>query len=249
MHRHQPTSHRTRRQTSQPAIWVGSMVARRLSSKISRTYNLGVEEVHAVQDISVHIAPGELTVFRGRSGSGKTSLLNLIAGLDEPSAGSITIDGQDPGKMKPQARVQQRRQQIGFVYQTFGLLPFLSAAENVDVPLRLLRFPGKARRLRTQEMLALVGLADRGHHRVYELSGGEQQRVAIARALAKGPSLLLADEPTGQLDSTTGMTIITLLKQIAADTGITVIVATHDRKILDVADAVHELQDGRLVES
>jgi peptide/nickel transport system ATP-binding protein len=215
--------------------------------QLTRTFLLGVEEIHAVQAISLRIEPGSLTVLKGRSGSGKTTLLNLVAGLDEPTAGTITIDGQALVEMDSRERIALRRHRIGFVYQTFGLLPFLSAEENVAVPLRLLRLASRARKQRVAEALALVGLTARAHHRVYELSGGEQQRVAIARALVKEPALLLADEPTGQLDSVTGTTIIALLRQVVNETGVTVIVATHDAKILDYADAVHELQDGRLV--
>jgi peptide/nickel transport system ATP-binding protein len=216
---------------------------------LTRTFYLGAEEVHAVQDVSLQIEPGTLTVFKGRSGSGKTTLLNLVAGLDEPTAGTVAIDGQALARMSSRQRIALRRRQIGFVYQTFGLLPFLSAEENVAVPLRLLRRAPRARSKRVAEALALVGLTARAHHRVYELSGGEQQRVAIARALVKQPVLLLADEPTGQLDSMTGAAIIALLRQVADETGVTVIVATHDPKILDYADAVHELRDGRLVDA
>jgi peptide/nickel transport system ATP-binding protein len=215
--------------------------------RLTRTFLLGAEEVHAVQDISLRIEPGTLTVFKGRSGSGKTTLLNLVAGLDEPTAGTVTLDGQALGQMSSRERIGLRRRRIGFVYQTFGLLPFLSAEENVAVPLRLLRLAPRMRKRLVAEALSLVGLTARAHHRVYELSGGEQQRVAIARALVKEPALLLADEPTGQLDSVTGATIVRLLRQVVDDTGVTILVATHDSKILDYADAVHELRDGRLI--
>ncbi len=236
----------------QRAVWnsgAGTLSGSRVTlDHLSRTFFLGAEEVHAVQDVTLEIPPGTLSVFKGRSGSGKTTLLNLIAGLDEPSGGTVSVDGQNLRTMRAKERIALRRREIGFVYQTFGLLTFLSAAENVEVPLRLLGLPRRERRRRVSDLLELVGLGERANHRVYELSGGEQQRVAIARALAKRPALLLADEPTGQLDSATGSDIIALFREIVNQTGVTVILATHDPKVLDVADWIYELRDGQLVD-
>jgi peptide/nickel transport system ATP-binding protein len=212
-----------------------------------RTFEVGVEKVHAVRDISLGIPAGCMAVIKGRSGSGKTTLLNLLAGLDEPSAGSVTVNGRPLAELSPQEKIALRRQEIGFVHQTFGLLPFLSVEENVEVPLRLLRLSRRERRGRTAEALELVGLAERARHRTYELSGGEQQRVAIARALVNRPALILADEPTGQLDTLTGTAIIDLFREVVKQTGITVVIASHDPKVHQVADWVYELQDGRLV--
>jgi ABC-type lipoprotein export system ATPase subunit len=214
---------------------------------LSRVFDLGVEQVHAVQDVSFEVPRGSLVVIKGPSGSGKTTLLNLIAGLDDPTEGEILVDGRAWDVMPVQEHLDLRRRRIGFVYQTFGLLPFLSAAENVEVPLRLVGTVPRKRAARVDEVLELVGLSERAAHRVYELSGGEQQRTALARALANHPSILLADEPTGQLDAATGESIIALIRSVIAETGITVIVASHDSSVAEAADWVYELSDGKLV--
>ena len=216
---------------------------------LSRTFELVGEEVHALQDVSLEIPAGSLSVIKGPSGSGKTTLLHLIAGLDEPTAGNVRIGERSLAGMSPQEKVELVREQVGFVFQTFGLLPFLSVEENIQVPLRLLYTSRHERRILVDEVLHLVGLADRAEHRTYELSGGEQQRVAIARALVKRPTLILADEPTGQLDSLTGAGIIALLKEIACQAGVTVVVASHDANVHEAADYIFELRDGRLVGS
>jgi putative ABC transport system ATP-binding protein len=216
---------------------------------LSRTFELVGEEVHALQDVSLEIPAGSLSVIKGPSGSGKTTLLHLIAGLDEPTAGNVRIGERSLAGMSPQEKVELVREQVGFVFQTFGLLPFLSVEENIQVPLRLLYTSRHERRILVDEVLHLVGLADRAEHRTYELSGGEQQRVAIARALVKRPTLILADEPTGQLDSVTGAGIIALLKEIASQAGVTVVVASHDANVHEAADYIFELRDGRLVGS
>ena len=195
------------------------------------------------------IPKGVMAVVIGPSGSGKTTLLNHIAGLDEPTQGRILINGRLLSDMSEKEKINLRRQEIGFVFQTFGLLPFLSARENIEAPLRLVRTAPQARRERVEEVLDLVGLKARGNHRTYELSGGEQQRIALARALANQPSLLLADEPTGQLDTATGYAIISLLRDIAEKTGVTVLIASHDPKVLESVDLVYRLEDGRLVET
>jgi peptide/nickel transport system ATP-binding protein len=215
---------------------------------LTRVFELGVEKIHAIQDVSLAIPTGCLALVKGPSGSGKTTLLNLIAGLDEPTAGTVLIGDQALSEMSAQEKIDLRRQQIGFVFQTFGLLPFLSVEENVQVPLRLLRASGKERQTLTDQVLEMVGLSARARHRTYELSGGEQQRVAVARALVKRPALILADEPTGQLDTLTGAGIITLLKEIASQTGVTVVVASHDPNVQEAADRIYVLQDGRLVQ-
>lgn len=212
-----------------------------------RTFDVGAEKIHALKDIYIQMPSGKFLLVKGRSGSGKTTLLNLIAGLDDPTQGSLTVGGRELKTLTMAERIDLRRRQIGFIFQTFGLLPFLTVEENIAVPLRLVRMERKERQARVEESLAMVGLANRAHHRTYELSGGEQQRVAIARALVNQPALILADEPTGQLDSATGRGIIDLLHQIVQQTGITVIVASHDANMSEVADVVFELQDGRLV--
>ena len=203
--------------------------------------------VHAVAGISLSVPRGQLVAVRGRSGSGKTTLLSLIGTLDRPTSGSVSVDGMPVSELPESKLVSFRRRKIGFIFQAFGLLPILSAAENVEVPLRLVATDPQARDERVIELLDLVGLADRMNHRPHELSGGEQQRVAIARALANRPDLLLADEPTGQLDSQTGHAIMTTLRSLVRSEGVTAVVATHDPAMLDVADRVIELRDGRIV--
>jgi peptide/nickel transport system ATP-binding protein len=214
---------------------------------LSRTFELVGEQVHALRNVSLDIPAGSLSVIKGPSGSGKTTLLHLIAGLDEPTAGNVRVGARSLADMSPQEKIDLVQEQVGFVFQTFGLLPFLSVEENVQVPLRLLCTPRQERRVLVDEVLDLVGLADRAGHRTYELSGGEQQRVAIARALVKRPTLILADEPTGQLDSLTGASIIALLKEIVTQTGVTVVIASHDPNIHEAADWIFELRDGQLV--
>lgn len=216
---------------------------------LHRVYHLEGEDIHAVNDVSFDIYPNQMTAIVGRSGSGKTTLLNLIAGLDEPTEGAIWIDGLALADMDEQARLRLRRERIGFVFQSFGLLPLLSAEENVGVPLRMRRMSRQERSESVQDALNWVGLAPRARHRPYELSGGEQQRVAIARALASHPRLILADEPTGQLDSQTGRRIIELLRRTVAEHGLTVVVVSHDPQVMEEADVVHELRDGCLIDT
>jgi putative ABC transport system ATP-binding protein len=182
----------------------------------------------------------------GRSGSGKTTLLGIAGGLDRPSDGRVVLDGEDIARAPEDQVVAIRRRTVGYVFQSFGLLPILSAAENVEVPLRLARAFRDEREQRVAELLAQVGLAARAGHRPHELSGGEQQRVAIARALANRPRLLLADEPTGQLDSANSRTIMALLREVVDRESVAALVATHDPALVDVADRVLELRDGRL---
>jgi len=214
---------------------------------LSRDFRTGESVVHALRSIDLAVGRGELLAVRGRSGSGKTTLLNLLGGLDQPTTGRVVVDGHEISAMAEDQLVGIRRQTVAFVFQAFGLVPFLTAAENVEVPLRLVHADPQARDARVADLLELVGLGERARHRPHELSGGEQQRVALARALANRPSLLLADEPTGQLDSDTGHVIMTLLRTIVRTEGITAIVATHDVMMLDVADRIVELSDGQFI--
>ena len=214
---------------------------------LCRDFQNGSDVVHAVADVDLRIERGELVAVRGRSGSGKTTLLSLIGGLDRPTAGDLAIDGESLVGMGQSDLVEMRRRRVGFIFQAFGLLSILSAAENVEVPLRLVSADVRERDERVAALLEVVGLGDRARHRPHELSGGEQQRVAIARALANRPDLLLADEPTGQLNSGTGRAIMTLLRTIVRREGVTALIATHDPMLIDLADRVVELRDGRIV--
>ena len=217
------------------------------AENVSRIFELAGEKVNAVRRVSFRVPAGSLSLIKGPSGSGKTTLLQLFAGLDEPTGGTIRIGERSLAEMSSQDRIDLCRRQIGFIFQTFGLLPFLTVEENVQVPLRLMSTPSRERRRLVGEVLETVGLGDRARHRTYELSGGEQQRVAIARALVKSPSIILADEPTGQLDTLTGASIIALLRGIATESGVTVVVASHDPNVEEAADHVFELMDGRFV--
>jgi putative ABC transport system ATP-binding protein len=216
---------------------------------LGRDFEIGGRTVRSLHDVDLRVRRGALTVVHGRSGSGKTTLLNVIGSLDRPTRGRVLLDGEDVSAQSEEALVGLRRERIGFVFQSFGLVPILTAAENVEVPLRLLKTEPAERDRRVAELLELVGLQGRAGHRPYELSGGEQQRVAICRALANRPELLIADEPTAQLDSANALTIMELIRDLVASEGVTAIVATHDTLLLDVADAVAELRDGALVES
>ena len=215
---------------------------------VSRTYGSGSTQVRALRDVSCVVRQGELTVLVGRSGSGKTTLLNIIGGLDAPSTGSVLVAGQEVSAMSERARTVFRRETVAFIFQSFGLIPILSAAENAGVPLRIAGVPAREREERVALMLALVGLSGHAAQRPGELSGGQQQRVAIARALAGSPQLLIADEPTGQLDSQTGRQILRLLRTVIRSEGITALVATHDPVLIDLADTALRLDDGVLTE-
>jgi putative ABC transport system ATP-binding protein len=215
-------------------------------SGVSRTFGAGHVAVSALKDVSVTIAAGQLTALIGRSGSGKTTLLNVIGGLDRPSAGTVRVAGLDVTGMNERERMLFRRNTVAFIFQSFGLIPILSATENAGVPLRIAGTPVRDREERVRLMLSLVGLADHAKQRPGELSGGQQQRVAIARALAGRPKLLIADEPTGQLDSQTGRQIMRLLRTVVRSEGITALVATHDPVLIDLADNTLRLDDGVL---
>jgi len=214
---------------------------------LSKTFGSAEGAVHAVRDVSLVVPAGQLLVVMGRSGSGKTTLLNCLGGLETPDTGRVLVDGQDLAAMSADGLVQLRRHRIGYVFQSFGLLPILSAAENVGVPMRLAGLSSARREERVADLLAMVGLAAHAGQRPYELSGGQQQRVAIARALANEPALLVADEPTGQLDSGTGRAVMELLRELVHARGITAVVATHDPVLVAMADRVVELADGQLV--
>jgi putative ABC transport system ATP-binding protein len=207
-------------------------------------FGSGDGAVTAVNHVDLDIFTGEFLAITGRSGSGKTTLLNLIAGLDQPTEGSVVFEGRDLTTLSEDELVELRRNKIGFVFQSFGLMPLLSAYENVELPLHILGISWRERRRRAMETLELVGLGPRARHRPYELSGGEQQRVAISRALVAGPDVVFADEPTGELDSNTGMAIANILKDIAKLRGVTVIVVSHDLALAAMCDRRVELVDG-----
>ncbi|GAA3214638.1 ABC transporter ATP-binding protein [Nonomuraea helvata] len=216
---------------------------------LRKVYRSGPKEVVALREVSFSVFPGELVAVRGRSGSGKTTLLNQIGGLDRPDAGRVVVDGHEVTAMSEDALLALRRDVVGFVFQSFGLIPVLSAAENVGVPMRLLRMPAEEREARIRLLLALVGLEQHANQRPYELSGGQRQRVAIARSLANRPRLLVADEPTGQLDSQTGRQIMELLRALVRSEGVTALVATHDPSLITLADRVLEISDGVVQEA
>ncbi len=215
---------------------------------VERRYELDSEEVHALRGVNLNVFPGQFIAVVGRSGSGKTSLLNIMAGLDKPSDGKVLFEEQDLAEMSEQELTDLRRHRIGFIFQSFGLLPLLSAFENVELPLRISGVTAGERAERTREALDIVGLWTRSRHRPYELSGGEQQRVAIARAIVIRPSLILADEPTGELDSNNAHAIFGLFKDMVIKQGISVVSATHDSTLLSMADEVKEIRDGQLLE-
>ena len=217
-------------------------------NNLRRSYQVGDEEVVAVNDVTLTIPSGRFIAVVGRSGSGKTTLLNLVAGLDKPTSGTILFQGNDISEMNEKDLTEIRRHKVGFVFQAFGLLPLLSAFENVELPLRISGTGVREREERTREALSIVGLVGRANHRPYELSGGEQQRVAIARAIVTKPPLILADEPTGEVDSSNASSIFGLFLEMVRDSGITVVAATHDSTLLAMADQVNEMRDGQIVD-
>ena len=214
---------------------------------VSRDFQVGGQTIHALRDVTFSVGRGDFVAVIGRSGSGKTTLLNVIAGLDRPTSGQVLIDGLEVSAMTEAQLTELRRRKLGFVFQSFGLLPLLSAYENVEIALRIAGAGIRERGRRASEVLEMVGLGRRAKHRPYELSGGEQQRVAIARALANRPQIILADEPTGELDSTTATSIFALLLDIAASEGVTIVTTTHDLLVMERARRVLELSDGALL--
>ena len=215
---------------------------------VTRVFQTNSASVHALRGIDLQIQPGELVALRGRSGSGKTTLLSILAGLDDPTEGQVFILEQDLGKLNEVARALLRREKIGMMFQNAHLFPSLTAQENIEIPLRLARVPADQRDKMARDALELVGLTKRAHHRGLELSGGEQQRVALARALVHKPSFIVADEPTGNLDSMTGRTITALLRNTAHEQQIGLLVATHDATVTEASDRVLVIQDGRIAE-
>ncbi len=218
-----------------------------VAAALNREFQVGGSSVRAVKGVDLEIEHGELLVVTGRSGSGKTTLLNLLSGLDRPTSGTVLFGGQDLSQMTDGQLVELRRRRIGFVFQSYGLMPLLSAQENVELPLHIGGVSWNERRRRVQEALDSVGLGPRARHRPYELSGGEQQRVSIARALITSPDVVFADEPTGELDTTTGRSIIDILKRISVE-GTAVVVATHDLVLAEAGDRRLEMVDGDLTE-
>lgn len=214
--------------------------------KITRTFPLAGEIVTAVKELSFDVHPSRFVALVGRSGSGKTTLLNLLAGLDHPSTGRVLFEGRNMADFSEKDFINLRRHRIGVVFQSFALLPLLSAYENVELPMRIAGLSSKERSNRTEEALEMVGLSRRSRHRPYELSGGEQQRVSIARSIAMRPDIVLADEPTGELDSTNAQSIFGLFREMVTNQGMSVVATTHDHTLLDMADQIYTMQDGEL---
>ncbi len=211
---------------------------------LTRKYGKGIGEVVAINEISLNIEYGEFTAIIGPSGSGKSTLLNLIGGLDKSDSGCVLLAGKDIAKMSGSQMSDFRRDRIGFIFQAYNLIPVLSAAENIEYIMLLQGIPSVKRKERVQEMLFLVGLEGLGHRRPSELSGGQQQRVAVARAMASKPEIILADEPTANLDSKTGMALLDMMRQLNEDQGVTFVFSTHDEMIMKRARRLIHLRDG-----
>lgn len=213
---------------------------------LTRDYRQGTYTVHALRGVDLDIEAGEFTTLMGPSGSGKTTLLNLVGALDTPTSGTVTIDGTALAGMSSAALADLRLRRIGFIFQSYNLIPVLSAYENAEFVLRMQHVPAKERRERVMQTLTDVGLTGMERRRPSELSGGQQQRVAVARAIAGRPALVLADEPTANLDSQTGTALIELMRRLNTDHGVTFLFSTHDPKVMDAATRVVELQDGQI---
>lgn len=214
---------------------------------IGKTYHLDAVDVHALSNITLEIQPDRFTVIAGASGSGKTTLLNLIGCIDRPDSGEIVVAGQEVQKMSDNALSDFRARHLGFIFQNFNLLPVLTAYENVEYPLLLAQVPAPKRKARVLELLEAVGLSDRAGNRPGQLSGGQRQRVAIARALATAPQLVLADEPTANLDSQTGAAIIALMRRMQREYHVSFVFSSHDPQVLAEADDAVSIRDGRIV--
>ena len=217
------------------------------ASHLTRAFQSGEKTILAVNNVHLEVFPNELLAISGRSGSGKTTLLNLIAGLDKPTSGKVLFEGRDLHRIPESDLLEIRRNKIGFVFQSFGLLPLLSAYENVELALHVAGIPRRERKSRVLESLDSVGLASRIRHRPFELSGGEQQRVSIARALVTNPTIIFADEPTAELDFLNAKSITMILQNICMGNGVTVIVATHDDILASRANRIVEMIDGAVV--
>lgn len=216
-------------------------------SEVERSFDVGGAKLQVLKGINMTLRPNSLVMLRGRSGSGKTTLLNLIGGLDQPNAGTILFQNHPFHEWNDEERTEIRRKEIGFIFQSYALLPLLSAYENVELSLRMADIPRSEWKRRVEHCLSLVGLSKRMHHRPFELSGGEQQRVAIAKSIAHRPSLLLADEPTAELDSQMGAQIMAVFRDIIEQEQVTICMTTHDPTIMEVADHVYEMVDGRFI--
>ena len=213
---------------------------------IWRTYRSGEGQVNALSGVTLHVGKGDFVALTGRSGSGKTTMLNILGGLDRPTKGEVLIDGVNLARYNDKQMTKLRRERLGFIFQSYGLIPTLSALENVELPLHLMGWSFSRRRKRAKEVLGLVGLGDRAEHRMYEISGGQQQRVAIARALAGEPGLILADEPTGSLDTATAQSVWQLLQDIVRTSQVALIAATHDLSVREYASRSFAMQDGKV---
>lgn len=215
---------------------------------VTRVYKVGDVETNALRGVNLTIQPGEFTALVGPSGSGKTTLLQMIGCLDQPSAGSVFVDGKDVTRLNRNQRADMRKGHIGFIFQFFALIPTLTAYENVEMPLLLNSHSPAERKARVDELLAAVGLAEQAHKRPDQMSGGQQQRVAIARALAPKPALILADEPTANLDTVNGEQVMEIMTRLNKETGVTFVFATHDPRVIHYARRVVTLRDGRIVD-
>jgi putative ABC transport system ATP-binding protein len=215
---------------------------------VTRTYKIGKIETQALRGVDLSIVPAEFTALVGPSGSGKTTLLQLIGCLDQPTSGSVWINGKDVSRLNRNQRADMRRGTIGFIFQFFALIPTLTAYENIEMPLLLVGKSASERRERVKQLLEAVDLTGRAHHRPDQLSGGQQQRVAIARALATKPALILADEPTANLDTANGQQVMEIMTRLNRETGVTFVFATHDPRVIQYARRVITLRDGLIVE-
>jgi putative ABC transport system ATP-binding protein len=237
-------SQATERTTSSESSSTSAPIIQAISA--SRDYQLAGETVHAVRNVDLEVRLGEFITLVGRSGSGKTTLLNLLAGLDHPTSGRVLFEGEDLSDYNEKQFIQLRRHRIGVVFQSFALLPLLSAYENVELPMRIAGVGASERSKRTNEVLEIVGLRRRARHRPYELSGGEQQRISIARAVAMRPSVILADEPTGELDSVNAAKIFGLFQSMVLEKEMSIVATTHDRTLLDMADKIYTVHNGEI---
>jgi putative ABC transport system ATP-binding protein len=218
------------------------------TEELWRVYKTGAQEVPALRGVNLKIESGRFVAVKGRSGSGKTTLLNCIGGLDHPTSGVVRVFGRDVSELGERELTRWRREQVGFIFQSFGLLPTLSAYENVELMLRIAGAGGRERRERALYCLDLVGLSKWVHHRPFEMSGGQQQRVGIARALANSPQLMLADEPTGELDSVTAREILALFRRIVEEEHMTLLIASHDALVDEYVDEALQLKDGQIMQ-
>ena len=214
--------------------------------ELTRTFTIGENEIYALRGIDLDVPAGEFLALIGPSGSGKSTFLNLVSGLDRPSSGELWVAGVELSASRERALTEHRRRRVGFVFQSFNLLPLLNALENVALPLMFVGVPERERLERARLLLEQVGLADRLAHLPSQLSGGEQQRVAIARALVGRPSIILADEPTGNIDTATGAEIMALLRRLNREQGVTLLLVTHDAEAAAFADRIVGLRDGQI---